>query len=84
VTLRVSASGASESNRDATIQQGAIGAAIGAIIGAVAGGGKGAVIGAVVGGAGGAILAQDNDDYLDLPPGTQVTLTVTPPRYRTQ
>lgn len=81
-TLRVDASGGvPDRNRtDATIQQGAVGAALGAIIGAIAGGGKGAAIGAVVGGAGGAILAQDRDEYLDLPPGTQVTLIVGSPR----
>ncbi len=65
-----------------TIQQGAVGAAIGAIIGAIAGGGKGAAIGAVVGGAGGVILAQNRDETLDLPAGTQVTLVVTSSRYR--
>jgi hypothetical protein len=83
VTLRVDASsGAPDRNRtDKTIQQGAIGAALGAIIGAIAGGGKGAAIGAVVGGAGGVILAQDRDQYLDLPPGTQVTIIVTSSRY---
>jgi hypothetical protein len=85
-TLRVDASGnVPDRNRtDATIQHGAVGAALGAIIGAIAGGGKGAAIGAVVGGAGGAILAQDRDEYLDLPPGTQVTLIVMSPRYGTQ
>ena len=85
VTLRVEASGGvPDRNRtEATIQQGAIGAALGAIIGALAGGGKGAAIGAVIGGAGGAILAQDRDQYLDLPPGTQVTVIVTSSRYRT-
>lgn len=85
VTLRVDASGGvPDPNRtNATIQQGAIGAALGAIIGAFAGGGKGAAIGAVVGGAGGAILAQDREQYLDLPPGTQVTIIVTSSRYRT-
>ncbi|MCX6546146.1 MAG: glycine zipper domain-containing protein [Acidobacteria bacterium] len=84
VTLRVDASGGvPDRNRtDATIQQGAVGAALGAIIGAIAGGGKGAAIGAVVGGASGVILAQDRDQYLDLPPGTRVTIIVTPSRYR--
>jgi ElaB/YqjD/DUF883 family membrane-anchored ribosome-binding protein len=65
-----------------TLQQGAVGAALGAIIGAIAGGGKGAAIGAVVGGAGGMILAQDREQYLDLPAGTQVTLIVTSSRFR--
>jgi hypothetical protein len=70
------------SRTDAAIAQGAIGAGLGAIIGAIAGGGKGAAIGAVVGGAGGAILAQGSDQYISLPPGTQVTIIVTAPRYR--
>jgi hypothetical protein len=85
-TFRVSASGGvpDRDRTDATIQQGAVGAALGAIIGAIAGGGKGAAIGAVVGGAGGAILAQDRDQHLDLPPGTRVTLIMTSPRYGTQ
>jgi hypothetical protein len=56
------------------VRNGAIGAAVGAVIGAVAAGGRGAVIGAVVGGAGGVILSQDHDD-LELPRGTEVTLT---------
>jgi hypothetical protein len=81
VTLRVNSAGnGTEGGRtDAAIQQGAIGAGIGAVIGAIAGGGKGAAIGAVIGGAGGAILAQDRDQYLDLPPGTQVTIVITAP-----
>jgi hypothetical protein len=82
VTYRVDASGGvpdPDQTKD-TIQKGAIGAALGAVIGAIAGGGKGAAIGAVVGGAGGVILAQDRDEYLDLPPGTQVTLVVRSPR----
>jgi hypothetical protein len=85
VTLQVDASGGMpDPNRtNATIQQGAIGAALGAIIGAIAGGGRGAAIGAVVGGAGGAILAQGRDQYLDLPPGTLVTIIVTSPADRT-
>jgi hypothetical protein len=84
VTLRVDASGnvPDRDRTDATIRQGAVGAALGAIIGAVAGGGKGAAIGAAVGGVGGVILAQDRDQYLDLPPGTQVTI-ITSSRYRT-
>jgi hypothetical protein len=81
VTLRVDASGGMP-DRDATVRSGAIGAALGAVIGAIAGGGKGAAIGAVAGGAGGVILAQDRDEYLDLPPGTQVTIIVTPFRNR--
>jgi len=66
---------------DTRVEHGAIGAAVGAIIGAIAGGGKGAAIGAVVGGAGGAILVEGHDS-LDLPPGTEVTLTAVSPGYR--
>jgi hypothetical protein len=80
-TLRVDASGGVP-DRDVTVRSGAIGAALGAVIGAIAGGGKGAAIGAVAGGAGGVILAQDRDQFLDLPPGTQVTIIVTPWRNR--
>jgi hypothetical protein len=84
VTLRVDASGGvpDPDRTDVTVRNGAIGAALGAVIGAIAGGGKGAAIGAVAGGAGGVILAQDRDEYLDLPPGTQVTIVVMPPRDR--
>jgi hypothetical protein len=57
------------------VQRGAVGAAVGAIIGAIAGGGKGAAIGAAIGGAGGAgTVLIDNQDYLDLPAGTQLTI----------
>jgi hypothetical protein len=66
--------------RDATLQNGAIGAAIGAIIGSIAGGGKGAAVGAVVGGTGGVILSQGHEQ-LDLRPGSEVTLTAVT-RYR--
>jgi hypothetical protein len=85
VTLRVDASGnvPDESRTDATIRHGAVGAALGAVIGAFAGGGKGAAIGAAVGGVGGVILGQDRDEFLDLPPGTLVSIIVTPPRPRT-
>jgi Glycine zipper len=84
MTFRVDGSGGvpDPDRTEATIRQGAVGAALGAIIGAFAGGGKGAAIGAVVGGAGGAILAQDRDEYLNLPPGTQVTIIVRSPRDR--
>ena len=83
VFLRVDPSGGMpDSDRpDEALEQGAIGAALGAIVGAIAGGGKGAVIGAIIGGAGGAILAQEHDQFLDLPPGPQITIAVTPPRY---
>ncbi len=84
VMLRVNSENVPTANRTGqTVQSGAVGAALGAIIGAIAGGGKGAAIGAVVGGAGGVILAQNNDQHLDLPPGTQVTLVVTSSRFRT-
>lgn len=84
VMLRVNSENVPNANRTGqTVQSGAVGAALGAIIGAIAGGGKGAAIGAVVGGAGGVILAQNNDQHLDLPPGTQVTLVVTSSRFRT-
>ncbi len=78
-TLRVDASGdVPDQNRtEETIRDGAIGAALGAVIGAIAGGGKGAAIGAGVGGAGGVIIAQNRDEALDLPPGTEVTILVT-------
>jgi len=66
---------------DTRVEHGAIGAAVGAIIGAIAGGGKGAAIGAIAGGAGGAILVEGRDS-LDLPPGTEVTLTAVSPGYR--
>ena len=53
-----------------------MGAALGAIIGAVVGGGKGAVIGAAVGAGGGAVSVMvDGRDRLDLPRGTEVTIT---------
>ncbi len=82
-TLRVDAEGGvrDTNTNDTRIEHGAIGAAVGAIIGAIAGGGKGAAVGAVVGGAGGAILVEGRDQ-LDLPPGTEVTIIVTAPRYR--
>lgn len=82
-TYRVDAeNGTGEDRSGKTLQQGAIGAALGAVIGAIAGGGKGAAIGAVVGGAGGAILAQGRDQYIELPAGTQVTVLVTSGRIR--
>ena len=58
-----------------TIRNGAIGVAVGAIIGAVAGGGKGAAGGRRrLEGAGGVILSRGREQ-LDLPRGTDVTLT---------
>jgi hypothetical protein len=59
-----------------TVERGAIGAALGAIIGAVAGGGKGAAIGAVIGAGGGAgSVIVSGRDRLELPRGTEVTIT---------
>jgi outer membrane lipoprotein SlyB len=59
-----------------TVERGAIGAPLGAIIGAVAGGGKGAAIGAVIGaGAGAGSVIVGGRDRLDLPRGTEVTIT---------
>jgi hypothetical protein len=82
-TLRVDAEGGVRdmNTSDTRIEHGAIGAAVGAVIGAIAGGGKGAAVGAVIGGAGGAILVEGRDQ-LDLPPGTEVTIIATAPRYR--
>ena len=77
--LRVNADGeVRENSTGETIRNGAIGVAIGAIIGAVAGGGKGAAIGGVIGGAGGVILSQGHEQ-LDLPRGSEVTLTTISP-----
>ena len=82
-TVRVDAEGGVRDKdvTDTRVEHGAVGAALGAIIGAIAGGGKGAAIGAIAGGAGGAILVEGRDS-LDLPPGTEVTLTAVSPRYR--
>jgi hypothetical protein len=70
-----------ESRTEETIQRGAIGAAIGAIIGAITGGGRGAAIGAVIGAGGGAgsVIVQGRDQ-LDLPHGTELTITSSLPR----
>jgi hypothetical protein len=69
-----------ESRTEAIIQGGAIGAAIGAMIGVAMGGGQGAAIGAVIGAGGGAgtVIAQGRDQ-LDLPRGTELTITASPP-----
>jgi hypothetical protein len=74
--LRVNAEGNARNvnSGDTTVRNGGIGAAVGAIIGAVVGGGKGAIVGAVVGGAGGVIVSQ-GQEQLDLPRGTEVSLT---------
>ena len=59
-----------------TVERGAIGAALGAVIGAVVGGGSGAAIGAAIGaGAGAGSVIVGGRDRLDLPRGTEVTIT---------
>ena len=60
------------------------GPALGAIVGAVVAGGKGAAIGAVIGAGGGAgTVMIEGRDRLDLPRGTEVTITAArDPRYR--
>ena len=69
------------SQTEKTVQRGAIGAAVGAIIGAITGGGKGAAIGAAIGAGGGAgtVIVQGRDQ-LDLPRGTELTITSDLPR----
>jgi outer membrane lipoprotein SlyB len=64
------------SQTDKTVQRGAIGAALGAIIGAIADGGKGAAIGTAIGAGGGAgtVIVQGREQ-LDLPRGTELTIT---------
>ncbi|MBK7705585.1 MAG: hypothetical protein IPJ30_07335 [Acidobacteria bacterium] len=63
-----------------TVTRAGIGAVIGAIIGAIAGGGKGAAIGAGVGaGAGAGTVILQGRDNLDLPSGSEFTITATAP-----
>jgi len=85
-TIRVDNEGRVEptdSQTDKTVQRGAIGAALGAIIGAIASGGKGAGIGAVIGAGGGAgTVIAEGRDQLDLPRGTEVTVTSGPSNQR--
>jgi len=80
-TLRVDNEGKVEdkdSQTSRTIQRGAIGAGVGALIGAIAGGGKGAAIGAAAGaGAGAGTVIIQGRDHLDLPSGTELTITST-------
>ena len=82
-TISVDTAGTLEekSRTEETIQRGAIGAAIGAMIGAITGGGKGAAIGAAIGAGGGAgtVIVQGRDQ-LDLPRGTELTITSSLPR----
>jgi hypothetical protein len=80
-TIRVDTEGTVEdtSQTRKTVQRSAIGAALGAIIGAIAGGGKGAAIGGAIGAGGGAgtVIVQGRDQ-LDLPRGTELTITSIP------
>jgi hypothetical protein len=71
---------AANSQTDNAVQRGAIGVALGAIIGAISGGGKGAAIGAVIGAGGGAgsVLVQGRNQ-LNLPRGTELTITASGP-----
>lgn len=65
-----------KSQTEKTIQRSAIGAALGAIIGAISGGGTGAAIGAAIGaGAGAGTFIVQGRDQLDLPRGTELTIT---------
>ena len=77
-TIRVDSAGGVEgdSQTGRTVQRGAIGAGIGAVIGAITGGGQGAAIGAAIGAGGGAgtVIVQGRDQ-LDLPRGTELTIT---------
>jgi hypothetical protein len=58
------------------VERGAIGAALGAVIGAVAGGARGAAIGAAVGaGVGAGTVIAQGRDRLELPRGTELTIT---------
>ena len=83
-TVRVDREGTVDTSDDRTrktVERGAIGAALGAVIGAVAGGGKGAAIGAVIGAGGGAgTVFIGERDRLDLPRGTEFTITSGGPR----
>ena len=77
-TISVDSEGAVEGDSQTarTVQRGAIGAGIGAVIGAITGGGQGAAIGAAIGAGGGAgtVIVQGRDQ-LDLPRGTELTIT---------
>ncbi len=66
-----------------TVTRAGIGAALGAIIGAIAGGGSGAAIGAGVGaGAGAGSVVLQGRDNLELPSGTEFSVTATAPTNR--
>jgi len=77
--VRVDREGTVDSQDNRTqkaVERGAIGAALGAVIGAVVGGGKGAAIGAVIGAGGGAsTVLIEGRNRLDLPRGTELTIT---------
>lgn len=63
-----------------TVTRAGIGAALGAIIGAIAGGGQGAVVGATVGaGAGAGSVILQGRDNLELPSGTEFSITASAP-----
>jgi uncharacterized protein YcfJ len=77
-TISVDTAGTVEDPSQAgkTVERGAIGAALGALIGAITGGGKGAVIGGAMGaGAGVGTVIVQGRDQLDLPRGTELTIT---------
>lgn len=78
-TVRVDREGTIDTSDDRSrkaVERGAIGAGLGAVIGAIAGGGKGAAIGAVIGAGGGAgTVFIEGRDSLDLPRGTEFTIT---------
>ncbi len=66
-----------------TVTRAGIGAALGAIIGAIAGGGQGAAIGAGIGaGAGAGSVVLQGRDNLELPSGTEFSVTATAPTNR--
>jgi hypothetical protein len=78
-TIRVDNAGTVEgtdSQTGKTVQRTAIGAGLGALIGAIAGGAKGAAIGAAIGAGGGAgTVMAGQRGHLELPRGTEVTIT---------
>lgn len=66
-----------------TVTRAGVGAALGAIIGAIAGGGSGAAIGAGIGaGAGAGSVVLQGRDNLELPSGTEFSVTATAPSNR--
>lgn len=63
-----------------TVTRAGIGAALGALIGAIAGGGQGAAVGAAIGaGAGAGTVILQGRDNLELPTGTEFSITATAP-----